>query len=271
MLTKSDFEKAAEKIAMQFVEPGCESTLNQLSQKVATENNLNPDQIRTMVRLANLNVFGKMFQAKTGSDRGVKFDTGDAEVVIDALYDDAKSLKVGTEKTAYDRTSDYYRDLYVIEQVKEASAPSEEAPTPPKYSKPELAMQLKRASDRFRMEGRQASARWQLNMETAVSMYKKANGLKTAEAFPGFERDLISSNVDVAPEVQALRAMVLGEKVAAYQGDQLDEIQDRHVANLDGDTKEIFDYIKVATAARLSYEECLGCQEKIAESLGALK
>ncbi|RKY27902.1 MAG: hypothetical protein DRP83_01610 [Planctomycetota bacterium] len=270
MLTKSDFEKAAGKIADQFVAPNCEQSINDLSKKIAADNNLNPDQIRTMVRLANLNVFGKMFQAKTGSDRGVKFEVGDPEVVIDALYDDARSLKVGAEKVAYDRTSDYYKDLYVIEQVKEAEATPTLEPEKPRYSKPELAMQLKRASDRFRMEGKQAAQRWQLNMETAVSMYKKTHGLKVAEAFEGFEKNLLSANADVAPEVQALRSMVLGDKVASYAGGAIEEIQNRHVAHLDPNTKEIFDYVKVATAARRSYEECLSCQEKIAESLGVM-
>jgi len=269
MLVKTDFEKAAEKIASQFISPDCDQTINQLSQKVAADNNLNPEQIRTLVRVANVQVFGKVFQQKEGSDRNITFDPGDAEVVIEALYDDAKSLKVGSEKTAgYSRTSDYYSDLYTIEQVKVASA--EPQPEKPRYSKPELAMQLKRASDRFRMEGRQASQRWKMAMETAVSCYRKAHGLKIAEAFPSFEKDALSANTDVAPEVQALRAMVTGDKVAAYPDTQLSEIQDRHVAVMDQDTQEIFKYVKTAAAARLVYEECDLCEKKIAESLGDL-
>jgi hypothetical protein len=270
MLSKSDFEKAAEQIAIKFVSPDCEQTLNQLSQKVAMDNNLNPDQIRTMVRLANVSVFGKLFQTKTGGDRNIKFETADPEVVIDAIYDDAKSLKVGTEKTAYDRTSDYYRDLYVVEQVKKAEAAPEPGPKRPKYSKPELAMQLKRANDRFRMEGKQASQRWKMSMETAVSMYKKAHGLETAEAFPGFEMEVLAANANVAPEVQALRAMVLGDKIAAYTDERISHIQDRHVANLQGDTKEIFDFLKVAAASRLAFEECQTCQQKIQKGLRRL-
>lgn len=271
MLTKSDFEKAAEKIASQFVAPECEQTLNQLSQKVASDNNLNPDQIRTMVRLANVSVFGKLFQTKTGSDRDIKFEPGDAEVVIDALYDDAKSLKVGgSVKTAYDRTMDYYGDVYAVEQVKEASfaASGDVRDTKPRYSKPELAMQLKRAADRFDMEGKQASQRWKMAMETAVSCYRKTHGLKLAEAFPTFEANVLSANADVAPEVQALRAMVLGDKVASYSDAKLAALQEHHVAAFDADAREIFQYIKTAAVSRMTFEECDRCKRKVKETLG---
>jgi hypothetical protein len=274
MLTKSDFEKAAEKIASEFVASEGGTTLNQLAKKVAAENNLNPDQIRTMVRLANVSTFSKLFTTKTGSDRNVKFEVGDPENVIDSLYDDTKSLTVAGEKVAaYNRNLDYFGDLYPVVSIEKVAHESKkDVPvSKPRYSKPALAMQLKRASDRFRLDAFQEEHRWKMNLETAASIYKKAHGLKTAEDFSAFEKDMISADADVSPEVQAVKSMVLREKVAGYGDDVLSQIVDRHVSNPSKDDAMILQHLKTASLARASYMKIRRCQDEIAKNLESLK
>lgn len=270
MLFKSDFEKAADKIAEQFVAAGESANINQLAKKVAADNNLNPDQIRTMVRLANVSVFGKLFSTKTGSDKDIKFETGDAEVVINSLYDDAKGIKVGSTIPDYERTLDYYLDLNPVEQVKLAAATPEPVSEIPPCSKPELVMQLKRASDKFRMEGKQAEQRWRMHIDTATAMYKNTYGMKTAECFPTFEKNALATDTDVALEVQTLRSTVLREKVAGYSPDELTAIQEKHLAYLDKDARAIFGYIKTASEARQHYEHCQKCVAEVEKGLKAL-
>lgn len=276
MLTKTDFEKAAEKIADKFVEAKGEETINQLSKKVASDNNLNPEQIRTMVRLANVSVFGKLFQTKTGEDKDIKFETGDPEIVIDALYDDAKTLKVGSAHSDYrrmSRTMDYYGDLYPVKRAEKTAADKNEDETKPiklGYTKQEMVMQLKRATDRFEMRKKQAEQRWKMDMETAASMFKKVAGLQTVAYFPKFEKNALAANIELTPEVQALRSAVLGDKVASYSQTELEEITNRHVADLRGDDKEMFGYLKQAAAARKDYLECQACLATIKENIAQL-
>jgi len=271
MLTKNDFEKAAETIAKQYMQTEGNKTINQLAKKIASDNNLNPDQIRTMVRLANVSVFGKLFQTKTGEDKNIQFETGDPEVVIDALYDDTKTLKLASNADTYDQTLDFYGDMYTVEQAEKTAAaeedPDETKPIKLGYSKKELVMQLKRASDRFDIRSKQAEQRWKTCMETATSMFNKTAGMEKTSHFSKFEKDVLAANTELIPEVQALRVMSMRGKVASPTKETLEKIANTHVANLQGDTKEIFEHLKQAAAARLDYQECRECLTKIDDSI----
>ena len=63
MWQRNNYEDAAQKIGKEFAENRGNNTvsINQLATKIARDNNLNPEGIRTMVRLANVAVFEEIF------------------------------------------------------------------------------------------------------------------------------------------------------------------------------------------------------------------
>lgn len=88
---EADYLDRAKQIASQHVTSG--TTLNDLTEKVARENALSPDEIRTLVRLSNVEAFRAHFEArKEAEDRNVDYEVGDAEAVIRRLVDGARPM-----------------------------------------------------------------------------------------------------------------------------------------------------------------------------------
>jgi hypothetical protein len=270
--TKTDFEKMADQIADEYMAGQGELPINKLAQQVATQNNLNPEQIRTMVRLANVAVFGKVFQSKTGEDRNIKFAVGDPELVIDTLYSHAKEAQTGTHsREEGTRAQDYYGDFYPLESVPEQEKIAEDMTVTFTGTPRALAERIKRALDQFTMDSQQAAQRWKLAMETAASVCKKNYGVKVAEIFPAFEKDVLCTDARLGPEVSALRSMILRDKVASHTSETLVQWQEHHVADLDKDTREVLGFLKQAGDARDAYTNCLECCAKAEEGLSKLR
>jgi hypothetical protein len=110
MWMREDYEKAADQIAKDFAAGNGSVSINQLSTKVATDAGLNPDGIRTLVRLTNTNAFQELFAKHAGQpDRMFEFETGDPEIIIAGLYNAEKTASTpGVDLTGYDHLQDYY-------------------------------------------------------------------------------------------------------------------------------------------------------------------
>lgn len=87
--TEQDFDKAADTIARDLVQKGV--PINDTAEKIARDNALLPDQVKTMVRLANISTFLERFNTtKEGEDRTIEFETGSPEIVIQRLLKTAE-------------------------------------------------------------------------------------------------------------------------------------------------------------------------------------
>ena len=80
----SDYEKYAEGVSNDFVEKG--ACLNDGILKVAKDKDMNPDQIKRLVEMANTKTFLKLFKDKDGTDRDVDFDVADAGNILKKFY-----------------------------------------------------------------------------------------------------------------------------------------------------------------------------------------
>lgn len=127
MWTRAEFDNAATQIGKDFAASEGQMRINDLATKVATENNLNPEGIQTLVRLANVVAFQELFTKRAGSeDRMIEFEVGDPDLVISNIYSETKQAAVAQQKFAsvssYDRAMDYYGPM----SVKTAEDESEE-------------------------------------------------------------------------------------------------------------------------------------------------
>lgn len=249
---EDEFIRRAQDIAQRHVVS--KKSINELSEKVATDENLNPEEIRTLVRLANVETFREMFKQKTGSDRMIEFDVGDPETVIrhiaDAANNAPRSASVDNDKLAAE-LPDMMREKRLgfkfdtAETTKEASA--EEAARAPR--KDSVLLALEKLASEFGIEQYSADHAWASAIRGLTHSFKVASRRETD--LESFEKDAFSEyGLDAVPEITALRAEL---KRSPLQVDpvKVSQLQERHVAM---DTEDMR-LLKIAVEARARWIE----------------
>lgn len=267
MWTRKQYEDAAQQIGNTHTSSGGTQSINDLALKVAQDNGLNPEGIRTVVRLANVAVFENMFSkaaADKAPDRMFDFVVGDPEQVISQLGSTAKVACATPEvsKRSYDRTSDYYGNLETRGQEKVASevvhVGVERSVARPLNPLESQAM-FKRAEEIMTEQRRQAETTWYTSLEKAAQLTRVyAETPAEREAFEKSAVALMGS--DVVPELRMIRSLT----GAPIQNDLLDNtdkiahVQEFHMARVSEKMAGAMRAIKEASEARAlahRYEE----------------
>lgn len=258
MWQRNEYESAAQKIGKEFAENRGNNTvsINQLSTKVARDNNLNPESIRTMVRLANVAVFEEIFHKQAGvADRMFEFELGDPEVVINTIYQETKSAmdKVAADPGSYDFGADYYGDLETPVQ-KVAEAPAEEVV--PYVSPLAMKQRLIQAHEKLAMERKEHEYEWVDALEKAGKLFTVAD--LSVPACITFEKDALSTlGSESVFELSVLKEMTgRCTKHAFLGGDDPAAVVTNHVANPSVGTRSIIQMLKTACAARDQMRVC---------------
>lgn len=268
MWTLRQYEDAAAKIGRQFVESGGEQKINDMSAKIAQDAGLNPDGIRTLVRLANVSAFEQTFEKRSkdkAEDRMIEFEVGQPEAVINQLYKDAQENTVSaSEKTAsdYNRQLDYYGDLTKEREPLEKTAsaiPGVEIAQAPQrgYSAQEVRYAFDRAQDRMKERAKQAEFRWMDCLEK-VARTLVARDSRTA-ARTAFEKDAASLlGEDILPELKAVRMLTSpkNSECLLFDGEKVASITTQHIANVSPEDMTIMNMLKEAHDARVDAERC---------------
>ncbi len=260
MWTREEYENAAQKIGEDFVASCGETSINDLSLKVAQDAGLNPYGIRTMVRLANVAAFEKFFEkgaADKTPDRMIEFGVGDPEVVIAQLHKNAQDAQV-QEKTAerYSRVTDYNADFKYAPEPLEKTAtviPGVELTTPADNppSPAEVKLLFKRAEDRMREEHRQAQHYWASSLEKAAKLLISADS--RVEARTAFEKNAASlCGEDIIPELRRIHVLTSpdGANINLFGGEKTASVIEKHVASVTAQQKTIIELLKSANVAR---------------------
>jgi hypothetical protein len=82
---RSDYEQKADEAVRGFLDGG--APLEDSIVSIATRDQLNPEQIKRIVEMANTAAFLEMFKRKSGDDRMVEFETASPESVIKKFYE----------------------------------------------------------------------------------------------------------------------------------------------------------------------------------------
>jgi hypothetical protein len=276
MWIRKQYEDAAIKIGQAFVATGGKTSINDLSVKIAQDAGLNPDGIRTLVRLANVSafegLFGKRASEKAG-DRMIEFEVGDPEAVITRLHSDAKETFASTKTAAYDSVTDYYSDVpkKVIPLEKTASAvPGIELSTP-KQQLPtvgELKLLFKRAEDKMREESKQAEIEWFTTMEKAARTLVSTDS--SVESRTAFEKNAVAFlGSEIAPELLMLSTLTSKKDapVRLCDGEKLASVISTHIANISAAQKPIIDMVKRAQEIRGKLTRCNAARTWISENV----
>ena len=84
-MDRSDYEQKADEAVRSFLDGGV--PLEDGIVNIATRDQLNPEQIKRIVEMANTSAFLEMFKNKSGDDRMVEFETASPESVIKKFYE----------------------------------------------------------------------------------------------------------------------------------------------------------------------------------------
>lgn len=234
-------------------------SLTSLSEKIARDNGLNPDEIRTLVRLSNVAAFQELFQKKASegdSDRMVEFERGDPEAVIRRLVDQAS---VSAEPASLEHKYAAYEapDMMTEKRLGRAfDAPSTEKTAsedlPIRPASPEqVILSLRKVAEEMDVERRRLEMVWSDRLSKIASAFKRAPGYgklsgeeleKAAYATLGEESTLelkaLQDVYGVKEDLQQYR-----EAVAHYQ--------DHHLP----DSKPEYELLKEAVEARKQYQK----------------
>jgi len=256
MWTRREYEDAAQKIGETFVSLKGEKSINDLSMKVAQDNGLNPEGIRTVVRLANVAAFEKAFEkrAKNGEeDRMVEFVVGDPEVVISQLHSSVKEAQTNKEVEAtYNRTADYFADVtYEKTPLEKVASAVVEAPKQPTVSSAEIRLLFKKAEDKMKQDLHRAQLRWESNLCKAASILVATDSRITART--DLEKTAVSLyGEDIVPELKMLQTITSpkGSEVQLCGGEKIGAIINTYIAKESKDQQPILTLLKEANIAR---------------------
>jgi hypothetical protein len=175
MWTRKDFEDAAAQIGNTYLENPEGTSLNEIASKVASDNGLNPEEIRSLVRLANVHTFEQAFsKMATKDDRMVDYEVGDADKVV-SMLDGSAVIKVAEYKEVssdYDFSSDYYGSLADPELEKVAEEVVDEMPAKKELPISEQRRQYKEAIAELSMRAGIKEAEWTADMEGCLRLMK---------------------------------------------------------------------------------------------------
>lgn len=267
MQTRTDFEQAAQKIADSFVASKGEMSINKLATDIAKTAGLNPEGIRTMVRIANVATFQKLFQTKTGEDRMIEFEVGDPEIVVNNLFADAKGVIKQASVEEYDRRKDYYGDFPSNEKIAEYPVKKLEEtkhPTSSRYAK----YIIKEAQERVRQDKNQLEYRWLESMEKAAQLLRLVSEDKVSE-MSAYETDALSKfGSEVLPELKILHFMVQKERNGfLYDHEKVASIIETNISLDKQRFRNVHSYVKIASETRRDLADLHRKQEFLAVEL----
>ena len=249
--TEEDYVKRAAVIAQQSAVS--KKPLNDVCEKMASEEALNPEEIRTLVRLSNVAMFQHMFREKDAAaapDRHVEFEVADPEIVIGRLHKAAMSppeaASIMNDKLAYEIPDlmGAKRRGFEYEAVTEKVAQDHEV----KPAKKDLVvLTMRKLAEEYNARRLSASYRWESKMAELARVFNKAPGY--GPSFLQFEKDAAAELGDNAlPELLELR------NVLKVKGPRLEsaKLAEYHIV----DDSPHLPLLKEALDARADYTAC---------------
>jgi hypothetical protein len=262
MWSKQNYLDAGQDIGDKFVSSSGSKSINSLATKVAEKNNLDPEAIRTVVRIANNAAFQGLFQKSASSkedDRMIEFEVGDPEMVISQLRSNAGekiASIVSPGENVYDRAADYYGSLDPMEKV--ASGPEcnlhyKDEKEEPVVNKKEVKQMFKDATRTLEGEKMAAEVKWSDSMEKAAQSYRV---LITDEG--NFYKGAVSVlGEDITPELQHLASLTKRAFPDYLKGaDKVAYAIEFNVITPSDNEKRVFDLLKNAQEARYNFTRC---------------
>lgn len=252
--TEDDYVKRAAVIAQQSAVS--KKPLNDICEKAAQDDSLNPEEIRTLVRLSNVAMFQHMFKEKDmqkHADRHVEFDVGDPEIVIMRLHQAAaaqtQSASITNDKLAGevpDMMAAKRRGFELDNGTVKVASDHEVKPARTDM----VVLTMRKLGAEFESRRLQASFRWEQKIAALYDTFHKAPGY--GPDFGAFEKDAYAEfGENASLELESLRTDLrfAGRDLPITERAKLAE---HHVSN----ETPMLSLLKEALDARADYTSC---------------
>ena len=243
-------------------------SLNELSEKFANENKLNPEEIRTLVRLANVATFQELFKNKDGGDKMIEFDTGDPEAVIRNMVSSA-SAPPQTANINNDKLAGEVPDMMREKRLGKKFDPVPEVEKIAEYTdKPAredvVVMTLRKLASEFTLSRISAGSQWEEKLGALAQVFKCAPGY--GPTFGEFEKTAWADlGSEVAPEMAFLYETLKITRPPPAQ-EKVAFLQERLVV---ADSSEL-KLLRQAYGARQTYQKMAGALAWVDKNMPAL-
>lgn len=269
MWRREQYEQAALDIAKNYVGNSGETSLTDLATKVAQDNGLNPEGVRTLVRLTNVSAFQELFPKKAGEDKNIEFDLGDPEAVLAKLHSGVRDKLASVEHEGAHRT--FFNDFYGpmdSDEEKVAAAPEVEevveASMPPKIA----AHTLTRVRNTLEEQREEHTQNWLVEMEKGAQAYRALYGSPTPQEKLAFQNDVVALvGTGAAPELQLLTYLVEGKTAQVCDGADIEKVAEYHVCLPTSRLEKVIPFIKEARHSRVKAEECAAGVKQVDQAL----
>lgn len=256
---ETEFVERAGRIARDYAVS--KKPINDLSEKVARDENLQPDEIRTLVRLANVATFQELFRSKdasNGGDKMIEFESGDPEAVIHRIVDSAQSepqsANIHNDKmsSAWEITDQMvetrYGHKFDVHGTEKTAAEMDASYAERPMRKDLAVLALRKLADEFTVEKQSSGAQWEQALVKLAAEFRKAPGY--GPDYVAFEKDAFSEHGMASwPELVCMRE-ALRLPVIEPSATKVAELQERHVTE---DTAQLRS-LKTAMDLRADYE-----------------
>ena len=236
-------------------------TINDLSEKVARDENLQPDEIRTLVRLANVATFQELFKTKdtsNGGDKMIEFESGDPESVINRIVDGAQNPPQ-TASITNDKMASWDAPDQMVEKrfgrhfdaplQEKTAAELDEGYTARPMRKDMAVLALRKLAAEFEIEAISAGTRWENTLNKLAAEFRKAPGY--GPVYTSFEKDAFAEHgMDCWPELVGVRDALRLPKIDPSL-DKIAELKERHITD---DTRQL-KMLKEAVETRAEYDK----------------
>jgi hypothetical protein len=262
---ENEYVRRASEIAREFAT--VKKPLNDLCEKVARDEAMNPDEIRTLVRLANVAAFQEIFKGKEG-DKMVEFDVGNPESVISRIQssveDPVQSANIHNDKLGHeipDQMKEVRLGRKFDEQVKVASEDYvERAPR-----KDLVIVAMRKMAAEFEIERQVKGNRWESLVQKLAMTFRRAPGY--GPDFSKFATDAFAEFGDEArPELETIASAA---RISGYylpEAEKVAALAEHHVVE---ETPELRT-LKLALEARTAYVKIKNGQKWLTDNTPVL-
>ncbi len=231
------YDEEATSIAKRFV-AGMEqngASLNDLVEKTARANNLNPEQIRRLTRVSNIRAWETRYeQMKTAADpdRNVEFQVGNDIEVIRRLHGVAKDTLSKTASVESPRSfPDLGNEMDMIRRPEPETPAHIKVAAAPEIDTRRLSMELlkmERLAETIEVRQKASSLGWRGALEEVLRVTRNIDW--STEKHAQLERDAVNAyGMEVVPELNALRRL-RGEPLLELSSEKVASLNDRVVA-----------------------------------------
>lgn len=202
VLNREDYEKLARQAVTQFVEgsvPLADSLV-----KLSDSMGLNPDQIKSLVSVANTLAHLDLFDRKDDGDKVVEFSPADPKEVLNRVYNGEKLTDVKQEGPAPDASDMFgeFPDMTTSEEVPAEPAPAEEASEATPRHQQIMIIKIRKVAEELNHRKLAAALTYEETLDKLASDFASLYG----PSFECFEKDAIDVHGgDAVPILADLR------------------------------------------------------------------